>query len=100
MKGYINYIRRQNKYIQDIHAVAFATIGTIIISLFWLQYHYNMFTPTYTRLELPSKIEPYSISSPIATDTVSKIDKTYTQYDPLSTLYKIIQEAKVMVKGN
>ena len=93
MKNYINYLKRQNKYVQDIYAIAFATIGTLIVTIFWLQYHYHLFTPEYKRLEvLPPAHISYNIDS-IATSTV--ID--YKKYDPADYLYKIFKEIKEMI---
>ena len=93
MKNYINYLKRQNKYVQDIYAIAFATIGTLIVTIFWLQYHYHLFTPEYKRLEvLPSAHISYNIDS-IATSTV--ID--YKKYDPLEAFYQIMKDLKSAV---
>lgn len=50
MKSYINYIKRQNKNVQDIHAVIFATTATIIIASIYLQWQYHIFYPEYTEV--------------------------------------------------
>ncbi len=47
MKSYIKYIKRQNRNVQDIHAVIFATIFTIIIASIYLQWRYHIFYPEY-----------------------------------------------------
>ena len=47
MRSYINYIKRQNKNVQDIHAVIFATTATIIIASIYLQWQYHIFYPEY-----------------------------------------------------
>ncbi len=50
MKSYINYIKRQNHNVQDIHATIFATVATIIIASIYLQIKYHIFYPEYTEV--------------------------------------------------
>ncbi len=50
MKSYINYVKRQNKHVQDIHAMFFGGLVTVILTSIWLQYEYGIFYPQYKRL--------------------------------------------------
>ena len=88
MKSYINYLKRQNRYIQDIHAIVFATALTSIIALIWLQYRYDVFTPQYKRIQITN------------TKNTNQSDTTtsqYTKYDPIEAFYKILKDAKNVV---
>lgn len=89
MKSYIHYLKRQNRYVQDMYAIAFATVGTLIASIFWLQYHYHLFTPEYKRLEVLPSLQ---INNATSTET------DYKKYDPIDNFYKIWNEAKWVMK--
>lgn len=94
MKSYINYLKRQNRYIQDIHAIVFATVLTSIIALIWLQYRYDVFTPQYKRIQITNTQTGKNINN---TDQSASTSSQYTKYDPIEAFYKILKDAKNVV---
>ena len=108
MKSYINYLKRQNRYIQDIHAIVFATALTSIIALIWLQYRYDVFTPQYKRIQI-TKTNTYidknrnTINNILDINNVENTNQSatatnqYTKYDPIEAFYKILKDAKNVV---
>ena len=80
MKSYINYVKRQHKHVQDIHAVVIATILTLIVAIVYLQYEYQIFYPEYKRIEEKKKDNSFeqmfgiNASSVISTDTITNSD--------------------------
>ena len=49
LKGYIKYLRKQNKHIQRVHAVLFAGIITAFIAFFILYTDYGFWHERYNR---------------------------------------------------
>ena len=71
MKSYINYVKRQNKHVQDIHALLFGGVITIALTSIWLQYEYGVFYPQYKRL-------PDNVSTMQDSNSTSTNDSYYT----------------------
>ena len=80
MKSYINYVKRQNKHVQDIHAMLFGGIITILLTCIWLQYEYGVFYPQYKRL-------PDNISTTQVSDSTSTNSNTTTKVENLDDLW-------------
>ena len=80
MKSYIKYLKRQNKHIQDIHAIFWASVFTLLIIIVVLQYRYNIFYPEYKRV-------------------AQKSDIVYNKYGVMEAFDNIISNTKNIIKG-
>lgn len=90
MKSYIKYLKRQNKHIQDMHAIFWASIFTLIVIVAVLQYRYNIFYPEYKRLEQDTNIKSSSSNIP---------DDIYNKYTIVESFNNIISNTKNIIKG-
>ena len=84
MKSYINYVKRQNKHVQDIHAMLFGGIITILLTCIWLQYEYGIFYPQYKRL--PDNTPSTQISNSTSTNS-NTYNSSTTKVENLDDLW-------------
>lgn len=106
MKSYINYVKRQNKQIRDMHIIFWSGILTIIFALIYLQLAYDIFTPSYKRIEVTdrmnedqfyndlTKLSKASSSMPMGTSTANMM-----MYSPIDYLKDILENSKKIWDG-
>lgn len=96
MKSYIKYLKRQNKHIQDIHAIFWSSIFTILVIIIVLQYRYNIFYPEYKRVEDPTVV---NATQKQKVEKVESVENIYDKYTIVESFNNIISNTKNIIKG-